>query len=174
LKHIIKPVVRNQLTYAELHSASVGPRKDHIILVFRQSGKQADFHDTYADKVWRISTTTAPNHRTITANETAAVAVLSSKICKARLMPFFASNPETEMRLARQTDLITGDISYEDTRKHDKTRPYGRSRNAQYYQSAPRRQSSRTATCPCLDGDEWHIQQLAAVQRVRQAASRVV
>jgi hypothetical protein len=85
-------------------------------LVFRQSGKQADFHDTYADKVLRISTTTVPNLRTITANEIAAVAVLSSKICKGCLMPLFASDPETEMRLARQTDLITGDISYEDTR----------------------------------------------------------
>jgi hypothetical protein len=61
-----------------------------------------------------ISTATVSNLRTITANEIAAMAILSSKICKGRLMPFFASDPETEMCLARQTDLITGDSSYED------------------------------------------------------------
>jgi hypothetical protein len=58
LKHIINPVARNLPTYAELHSASVGPRKDHIILVYRQPGKQLDFHDAYAGK---ISATTVPN-----------------------------------------------------------------------------------------------------------------
>jgi hypothetical protein len=39
LKHISNAVTRNLPTYAELRSASLDPRKDHIILVFRQSGQ---------------------------------------------------------------------------------------------------------------------------------------
>jgi hypothetical protein len=69
LKHIGKPVTRNLPTYAELRSASLSPRKDHIILVFRQSGQQLHSHHRYTDKLLHISTATVSNLRTITANK---------------------------------------------------------------------------------------------------------
>jgi hypothetical protein len=58
----------------------------------------------------RISTKNLPNPQAITTNTIAVAAILSSKYCKGRLTLSFASNPEIEMRLARQTKLITSDV----------------------------------------------------------------
>jgi NADH/NAD ratio-sensing transcriptional regulator Rex len=51
-----------------------------------------------------------PNFQAITTNTIAVAAILSPKYCKGRQMLSFASISETEMRLARQTDLITSDV----------------------------------------------------------------
>lgn len=79
----------------------------HAILFFRQLGSQLNFSGTYSDKVTRIAKSALAALQTLYPN-IKSVALIASYRTKSRVMPSFASDPETEMKLIRQQPLDLG------------------------------------------------------------------
>ena len=96
----------------KLASNVPSPRKFHAIFQFRFSSWKRDFHTAYPDLIMRIATKTANALQQNNAVHLASFVVLAARGCKGRLMPSFAADPATEMRLIEQKPPVTGAISH--------------------------------------------------------------
>lgn len=92
----------SQPTYAELyfqHTSHVTQRADHAIFMLRRSSHQPDFHGEYLQRITKIAARAAVALQGSSRAKIASAAVLSSFLTRSRMMPSFAYNTSTEMRL---------------------------------------------------------------------------
>jgi len=87
------------------------PRKFHVIFQFWFSSWK-----TYADPIIRIATKTAITLQQSDTVHLTSFVVLSSRGCEGRLMPSFAADPATEMRLIEQKPPVNGAITAKQVR----------------------------------------------------------
>jgi hypothetical protein len=96
------PAIRALLTLSELKSASkIFPAvlKDHLIFVSRHSGSMKGLRWQRVERLVRISARSAIALRRTKAIDFESFAVIDANNCKGRMMPLFATDPETERRL---------------------------------------------------------------------------
>ena len=84
----------------------------HILPATRSSSWKKYFHTAYADLITRIATKTAITLQQSNTVHLTSFVALSSRACKGRLMPSFAADPATEMRLIEQEPSVTGAITH--------------------------------------------------------------
>jgi hypothetical protein len=83
----------------------------HGIFVYRQSSDCVDFHNTYVTKLLRTAARSAIGLQEILQLELHSLAVVSAQNCKGRIMPLFASDPATKMRLAAERNQFVGPVT---------------------------------------------------------------
>jgi hypothetical protein len=83
----------------------------HGIFVYRQSSDCVDFHNTYATKLICTAARSAIGLQEILQVEFQSLAVVSAQNCKGRIMPLFASDPATKMRLAAESNQFVGPVT---------------------------------------------------------------
>jgi hypothetical protein len=96
------PAIRALPTLSKLKSASrMSPAvlKDHLIFVFGHSGSVKGFHWQHTERLVRISARSAIARRGIKAIDFESFAITDANNCKGRMMPLFATDPETDRRL---------------------------------------------------------------------------